>query len=281
MRKSDLAYLENKALWVRQQVLKMAYGAGEGHIAPSFSCTEILVTLYYCGFLRVYPEKPEWPQRDRFILSKGQAALALYAILADMGFFPVEQLGTFTKNGSLLGAHADDIVPGIDVHTGSLGHGLSIGCGLSYAAKMDRKKYLTVVLLGDGECHEGSVWESAMFAGHHKLGNLTAIIDNNGLSASDCLDNYLSLRPLYKKFNSFGWQAVHVDGHNIPQLSNVFKKIQNRKESKPLAIIAHTVKGKGVSIMENRVDWHYRVPKGKELEIACRELNLESDCLND
>jgi transketolase len=179
-----------------------------------------------------------------------------------------------------LGAHADDAVPGIDIHTGSLGHGLSIGCGLAFAARMDRKKYLTFVLLGDGECHEGSIWESAMFAGHHKLTNLIAIVDNNRLSASDYLDKYLSLKPLSKKFGSFGWKAVQVDGHSIPQILNVLKGVHNRKERKPLAIIANTAKGKGISIIENRADWHYRVPVGKELEIARKELSLRLAFIN-
>lgn len=277
MIQDKVKHLEKKALWVRQQILKMACGAGAGHIAPSFSCTEILVVLYLGGILRVDPKNPKWPKRDRFILSKGQAALALYAVLADMGFFPVEELYTFTKDGSRLGGHAEDIVPGVDVHTGSLGHGLSIGCGLAFAAKMDTKKYLTIVLLGDGECHEGSVWESAMFAGHHKLNNLIAIIDHNGLSASDHLDQYLSLRPLDKKWSSFGWEVIRMNGHSIAQILKVFERVRNSNRQKPLAIIAKTVKGKGVSLIENKADWHYRVPVGEELEIACKELKLELD----
>ena len=280
MTKTKIAYLKNKALWVRQQTLKMACGAGEGHIASSFSCTEIMVCLYQGGVLNVDPKHPKWSERDRFILSKGQAALALYPILADMGFFSVNKLCTFAKNGSILGAHADDAVPGVDIHTGSLGHGLSIGCGLAFAARMDRKRYLTFVLLGDGECQEGSIWESAMFAGHHKLTNLIAIVDNNRLSASDHLDKYLSLKSLSKKFGSFGWKAVQVDGHSIPQILNVLKGVHNRKARKPLAIIANTVKGKGIRMIENRADWHYRVPVGKELESACKEVGLRLDFIN-
>jgi transketolase len=269
--------LEEKALWVRQQILRMACAAGAGHIAPSFSCTELLVALYQGGILKVDHKNPKWLQRDRFILSKGQAALALYAVLADMGFFPVEELYTFTMDGSRLGGHADNVLPGVEVHTGSLGHGLSIGCGLAFAAKMGRKQYLSIVLLGDGECHEGSVWESAMFAGHHRLNNLIAIVDHNGLSASDYLDNYLSLKPFDKKWNSFGWDVIKMNGHSIPKILKVFNRIRNRKKQKPLVIIANTVKGKGVSIIENNPDWHYRVPYGKERETACKELKLKRD----
>jgi len=272
-----IEYLESKALWLRQQILKMTCGAGAGHVAPSFSCTEILACLYQGGILRVDPKNPKWPDRDRFILSKGQAAVALYAVLADMGFFPVEELPTFTKQGSRLGGHTEDTIPGVEAFTGSLGHGLPIAAGLALAAKMDRKDYITVVLHGDGECHEGSVWEAAMFVAYHRLNNLVVIIDRNGLSATDYIEDYLKLSPLDQKWKSFGWDVVVIDGHSISELLNILSKVRNRKSSKPLAIIAETVKGKGLSFIENRPIWHYRIPVDDELDLACKELGIEEE----
>jgi transketolase len=266
--------LKAKALWVRQQIVKMACGAGAGHIATSFSCTEILVSLYQGGILRVNPEAPDWTERDRFILSKGHGALALYAVLADMGFFPGEELATFAKEGSRLGGHAEAHVPGIDILSGSLGHGLSIGCGLSLCARMDKRDFNTIVLMGDGECHEGSIWEAAMFAGQHRLGNLIAIIDNNGISASEHLDRYLTLKPLDKKWKSFGWKVDRVNGHSVPQLLKVLSGSRRKKTDAPFLLIADTVKGKGVSIIENDPDWHFRVPADKELDTFLNELGM-------
>jgi len=269
----EISSLRKKASWARRQILEMAVSSGAGHIAPSFSCVDILVALYYTGFLRVKPQEPHWASRDRFILSKGHAALALYAILAERGFFPLSDLAGFTKEGSKLGGHPDSIVPGIDVSTGSLGHGLSIGAGLSLAAKKDKRKYITVVLMGDGECHEGSVWEAAMFASQHRLKNLIAIIDNNGLSATDFLKRYLDISPLEKKWKSFGWDAKVVNGHSFGELVSGLVKSRSSKSHRPLAVIALTTKGKGVSFMENRPLWQYRVPVGRELEIARGELS--------
>ncbi|MCK5492763.1 MAG: transketolase [Candidatus Omnitrophica bacterium] len=265
--------LKNKAVWVRKKILEMAVKAGAGHIAPSFSCTEILVALHYGGILRIKPQNPKWSNRDRFILSKGQSAVALYAVLADLGFFPIKELMTFTSEGSRLGGHAEDTIPGVEAFTGSLGHGLSIGAGLSLAAKMDNKKYNSYVLMGDGECHEGSVWEAAMFAGQHKLNNLIAIVDHNGLSATDFLKTYLEVDPLGKKWESFGWDVYSVDGHSIEDILEVMNKIYSRDSDKPIVIIAATTKGKGVSFMENNPIWHYRIPVGKELRIARNELS--------
>jgi transketolase len=269
-----VAYLEKKALWLRQQVLKMTCGAGAGHIAPPFSCAEILVALHQGGVLHLDPRDPKWPDRDRFVLSKGQAAVALYAVLADLGFFPVQELTTFTKKGSRLGGHTEDTIPGVEAFTGSLGHGLPIATGLALAGKMDNKDYLCVALLGDGECHEGSIWEAAMFAAHHELSRLIAVIDYNGLSATDYLNQYLGLEPLKQKWASFGWEAVEIDGHSIPAILDAFHNCRNRSSSKPLAIIAKTVKGKGLSFIENKPIWHYRIPMGEELDAACRELGL-------
>lgn len=271
MRLSQKA-MERKANWVRNKILNMTVNAGAGHIAPSFSCVEILVALYYGGIININPKNPKWSNRDRFILSKGQAAVALYTVLADLGFFPIPELMTFTCDGSRLGGHTEDTIPGVEAFTGSLGLGLSISAGLALAAKMDMKKYISVALLGDGECHEGSVWEAAMFAAQHRLNNLVAIIDHNGLSATDFLDNYLDVEPMTKKWEAFGWESVVVDGHSFKELIFVLTKFRARPASKPLAIIALTTKGKGVSFMENNPIWHYRIPVGKELDIAKREL---------
>ena len=270
-----ISELRKKSIWVRRQVLEMAVSAGAGHIAPSFSCIDILVALYYGGILRVDSKNPHWPGRDRFILSKGQVAVALYAILADLGFFSKKELMSFTCNGSRLGGHTENTIPGVEAFTGSLGHGLSIGAGIALAGKLNRKKYLTVVLLGDGECHEGSIWEAAMFSAYHKLNRLVAIIDYNGLSATDYLKKYLDIEPLKKKWLAFGWEVRITDGHNIKKLLNTMEDLRRRKSDKPLAIIAKTVKGKGISFMENKPIWHYRIPVGEELEKARRELCID------
>ncbi len=272
----EVKRLGAKALWLRQQILKMACEAKGGHIASSFSCTEILITLYYGGTLRINPLRPKWPERDRFILGKAQAALGLYPILGDLGFFPFEEIFTFCKDGSRLGGHVDNSVPGVDSFSGSLGHGLSIGCGIALALRMDGGTQQTYVLLGDGECHEGSVWESAMLAGYHRLQNLIAVIDNNGLSASDHLDKYMSLEPLSEKWRSFGWEIAAIDGHSIPQLLETFQYARSQERQKPLVIVAKTVKGKGISFIENKPDWHYRIPVGTEVAIAFRELGMEA-----
>ncbi len=268
----QIMWLSKKANWVRNKALEMAVKAGAGHIAPSFSCTDILVALYYANILKVNPKNPKWVNRDRFILSKGQAALALYPILADLGFFSLSELMTFSQDGSRLGGLAETDVPGVEALTGSLGHGLSIATGIALSAKIDNKKYLCFALLGDGECHEGSVWEAAMFAGHHHLNNLIAIIDDNSLSATDFLKNYLDLAPLKEKWESFGWETKAVNGHSFEGLLSVLSKARLRNSDKPLAILASTTKGKGVSFMENKPIWHYRIPVGKELMIARKEL---------
>ena len=267
--------LKKKANWVRNTILEMGIKAGAAHLAPAFSCTEILVALYYGGILRFNPGNPDWEERDRFILSKGQAAIALYAVLAGLNFFPVTELSSFTQAGSRLGGHTEDTIPGVEAFTGSLGHGLSIAVGLALAAKIDKKNYATVALLGDGECQEGSVWEAATLAAHHKLNNLIAIIDNNGLSAIDFVERYIKLSPLAGKWKAFGWDVKIIKGHSFKEIIFALKDIRSRKSNKPLVIIAKTVKGKGVSFMENKPIWHYRIPVGEELKLARKELSFK------
>ncbi len=276
-KKIKIPKLKEKARWLRNKVLEMAVDSGAGHIAPAFSCIEILVLLYYGDVLKIDPKAPNWSERDRFILSKGHAAVALYAVLADLGFFSLSELKRFTQPGSNLGSHVENSVVGVEATTGSLGHGLSIGAGMAFGSKMDAKDYLTIVLMGDGECHEGSVWEAAMFASEHKLNNLTVIVDHNGLSATDVISKYLDLNPLQDKWKAFGWDVLTVDGHSLEDLGVLLSEIKDRSSDKPLAIIALTTKGKGVSFMENNPIWHYRIPIGAELEIAHKELGVSND----
>ncbi len=270
--KEKIKKLQFLAKWVRKMILEMGISAGFGHIAPSFSCVEILICLYYGGILRVKPSNPEWDERDRFLLSKGHAAMALYPILSDLGFFPLSELKGFCREKSRLGAHAESNIPGIDISTGSLGHGLSIGAGLALSAKMDKRRFFSFVLMGDGECNEGSVWEAAMFASHHCLNNLIAIIDRNRLCATDFLESCLDVEPLDKKWESFGWEVAIVNGHSFEELFSVLEKARFRKSAAPLVIIASTTKGKGLPYMESNPIWHYRIPQDKELEIAKKKL---------
>ncbi|OGS22569.1 MAG: hypothetical protein A2252_03050 [Elusimicrobia bacterium RIFOXYA2_FULL_39_19] len=273
MKKSKFADLEKKARWVRQTVLEMALCAGAGHVAPAYSCTDILVALYQGGVLRVDPKNPKMKGRDMFILSKGQSCAAQYAILADMGYFPVSELNTYCQKGSKLGGHSESNVVGVEAFTGSLGHGFPIGAGMALAAKMDKKDFVTVVLVGDGELQEGSNWEAAMFASQHKLNNLIVIVDRNKLQAIDFTEEAMGLEPLRGKFEAFGFDVKEVNGHSYDEMIPLFKTFRNRKSSKPLCIIANTTKGKGVSFMENKAIWHFRIPVGDEVEKARKELH--------
>jgi len=267
--------LKKKANWLRSQVLEMIAAAGKGHIGGAFSCADILVTLFYAEILRLKPSQPNWPKRDRFLLSKGHSAAALYVILADLGFFLVSELSVYQKEGCILSGHPYRGIPGIEADTGSLGHGLGIGAGLALAAKMSKEDYLTIVLMGDGECNEGSVWEAGMFSAAHKLNNLIGIVDKNGLCATDFIKNCTDIDPLDEKWKAFGWDVVVLNGHSFEQLTQALTGLRERKSSKPLMIIAETIKGKGVSFMENNPGWHHAVPKGDKLEAARKELQQE------
>lgn len=268
--------LKKKANWVRGQVLEMIVSAGKGHIGGSLSCTDILVTLYYGGVLRFDPSNKNWDKRDRFILSKGHSAAALYAIIADIGYFDGSELKNYQREGSILRGHPDRKIPGVETDTGSLGHGLGIGAGLALSAKMDEKDFKTIVLLGDGECCEGSVWEAAMFAGHHQLNNLIAVVDHNGCCSTDYMKDCINLEPLDEKWRAFGWDVTVVDGHSFEEMLSVFNDLHNRKSNRPFMIIAKTIKGKGISFMESNPDWHHAVPKGEQIKIAREELKNEA-----
>lgn len=266
--------LVKKTSWVRNQILEMIVSANKGHIGGAFSCTDILVTLYYGGILRCDPNDPDWSGRDRFILSKGHSCVALYAILADLGFFSISELNSFCQKGSMLGGHPDRNIPGIEADTGSLGHGLGIAAGLALSAKIDKKDFMSVVLLGDGECYEGSVWESAMFAEHHQLSNLIAIVDRNQQGVTDFTEDCNRLEPFADKWRAFDWDVKTINGHSFGELLDTFKDFRCRRSVRPLVIIASTIKGKGVSFMEGKLQWHHSVPTGENLRIAREELTL-------
>ncbi len=271
MSKSKISKLEKKAKWVRQEVLEMCARAGEGRIASSFSCTDILVALFYGGILRFDPRHPLRDERDRVVFSKGQGAVALYPILSDLGFFASSELEKFCQSDGMLLPYGENI-PGIEAVWGSLGHGLGVGAGLALAGKMDKKLYMTVVLLSDGECYEGSVWEAAMFARHHELNNLVGIIDRNRLCTIDFTENCLRLSPLGNKWRAFGWDVVIIDGHSFDKIFTAFKNFRSRRSKKPLMIIANTIKGKGVSFLENNPLAHGLIPSGEQLQRAREEL---------
>ena len=265
--------MHNKANEIRGMILDQIYAFGNGHIASSMSIVEILTALYQHGVLAVKPDDPRWANRDRFILSKGHGCSALYAVLADCGFFPKETLYG-PQNGSILGGHPDaKKVPGVEIATGSLGHGLAIGIGIALAARKQEKSYHTYVLMGDGELQEGSVWEAALFAAHHNLTNLTVIIDCNGHQSSGATGTIVSLYPLIAKWVAFGWDVYSVDGHDLEQLTSLFLGLRNHAK-KPTVVIAHTQKGKGVSFMETDARWHTQIPNFDELVAAKKELGL-------
>lgn len=268
----DVARLEAKARWVRLQTFEMIARAGAGHIGGSFSSTDILVALYYGGILAHDPSNPRWNERDRLIASKGHGSLALYPILADRGFFPVELLDGYASKESFLSGHPDTRVPGIETVTGSLGHGLGIGAGIALGARLKGESHRVFVLLGDGECQEGSIWESAFFSAQHELDKLVAIVDNNGITATDFTASSMAVEPLDKKWQAAGWQTSIVDGHSIEQIIDELNRPATDSRQ-PKVILARTVKGKGVSFMENDPAWHHGVPKGEQIERARAELS--------
>jgi transketolase len=235
------------------------------------SAIELLVLLYG-RILRVDPSDPQWPDRDRFLLSKGHSCAALYAVLAESGFFPVEWLDDFYLDGSRLAGHVTHTgVPGVEASTGALGHGLSIACGMALAAKRDKTPVRVFVLLSDGECDEGSTWEAALFAAHHGLDNLIAIVDYNKIQSLGTVQEVLRLEPLADKWRAFGWSVTEIHGHVFGQIEAALSAFP-RDAGKPTCIVAHTVKGKGVSFMENKLLWHYRPPDQRELQLALAEL---------
>lgn len=267
--KSD--FLRRKAIQIRMDLLQMIYHAKTGHTGSSLSDTDILTALYYGGVLRMDPNDPKWPLRDRFILSKGHAVEAFYCILADLGFFPKQELETYSRFGSRLIGHPNNKVPGVEMNTGALGHGLSIGVGMALSAKLDAKDFRVFVLMGDGEQAEGSVWEAAMAASHYRLDNLIGIIDWNRLQISGPTDEVMGTAPLDEKWRSFGWHVEFVDGHDLDEMSEKFGRVP-LSANQPTLFIAKTTKGKGVSLAENVAAWHHHVPTADEYSQAMAQL---------
>ncbi len=269
----DTKQLELKANDMRVDIIRMIGEAKSGHPGGSLSCIDILTALYFGDILRYNPEDPKWDGRDYFILAKGHAAPALYATLAHAGFFPTEELMTLRKLGTRLQGHPDcNLCPGVEVSTGSLGQGLSIAAGIACGLRLDGKDNAVFAVLGDGECEEGQVWEAAMFAAHNGLDNVVAIIDNNGLQIDGPITQVCSPEDLGQKFEAFGWDVVQIDGHDMDALQTTLATLRDTRSGKPKAVIAHTVKGKGVSFMENQVGWHGTAPKPDEVEAALVEL---------
>lgn len=262
--------LVGKARELRRNVLLMLAKAGSGHTGGSLSAVDILTALYY-HVLHHRPDKPSWPDRDRFVLSKGHAAPTLYAVLADWRYFPREHLSTLRRLGSQLQGHPCLCTPGVEICTGSLGHGLSLANGMALGLRIDRKDSRVYVLLGDGECQEGEIWEAAMSSSHFKLSRLTAIVDKNRLQIDGPTSEVMNIDPLDEKFRAFGWQVINVNGHDFKHLLSAFH-LAKVETGKPTAIIAHTVKGKGVSFMENNLEFHGRAPTEEELKWALAEL---------
>lgn len=269
-----LSHLKDAAREVRFNCLKMQHIAHKGHLGGAFSVTEILVILYYSGIVNISPKNFNDPKRDRIIFSKGHACLSLFAVLADKGFFPKAELEKYGQNGTFLGGHPDHLIPGVEVSSGSLGHGLGIGAGMAMAAKLNNQKYLTYVILGDGECNEGSVWEAITFAVAQNLNNLIAIIDNNQVAATSKTQKFVGSSLLEDKWKSFGWDTLSIDGNNISEIINALKKSKNLSlNRKPFVIIANTIKGKGVSFMEDDPKWHHGVLNDQQYEQAIKELS--------
>lgn len=264
--------IEEIAKDIRKTIYKIAHHAGGGHMGSAFSATDILSVLYFDDVLKYDPTNPEWENRDKFVLSKGHACYALYAVLARAGYFPEEELWSVGKPGSKFGGHPKMCeIPGVEASTGALGHGLSFAIGIAYANKIDKKKCHTYVMLGDGECQEGSIWEGALSAPTLELDNLTVIVDNNKLQAMDELENIVCMEPFADKWKAFGWNVIKIDGHNYVEIKEAMLA---RHVGKPTLVVAKTIKGKGVSFMENVPIWHYRMPNEQELPVLMQELDF-------
>ncbi len=267
---AEVALIEERARFAREQVVRLISIAKTGHYASSFSCAEILASLYY-GVMRLRRGEPDWHERDRFLFGKGHAAAVLYPLLADFGFFPPEWLDDYTRLGSPLGDHPDmRRIPGIDFSSGSLGHALSAGLGMALAGGLQGRSFRVFVLLGDGELHEGQVWEAAMSAAHHQAGNLLAIIDRNEYCLDGRVEEVLAVEPLAAKWQAFGWRTAECDGHDVAALLTTLRGLLAEESERPAVVIAHTVKGKGVSFMERELGWHlgYLAPDDEQRALA-------------
>ncbi|MDI3534598.1 MAG: transketolase [Thermosediminibacterales bacterium] len=270
---NDINFLKKIALQVRKDIVEMTYHAGSGHPGGSLSAVEIMVSLYF-SVMKVDPKNPDWEDRDRFVLSKGHACPVLYSVLARKGFFSPEDLKTLRKFGSHLQGHPSRLkTPGVEVSAGSLGQGLSVANGIAIGAKMLNKDIRVYCLMGDGEIQEGSVWEAAMTAGHRKLDNLVAIVDYNNLQIDGWVEDVKGLAPLADKWRSFRWHVIGIDGHDFDQILSAFNEAEQTKGC-PTVILAETVKGKGISFMENKAEWHGKAPNRQEYIEALEELGF-------
>lgn len=271
MENLEIKELENKARKIRQDIINEVYYAKSGHPGGSLSITDILTVLYFKE-MNIQPEKPNWEDRDRLVLSKGHCSPALYSCLANRGFFPIEDLKKFRNINSYLQGHPDkNKVAGVDMTTGSLGQGLSVANGMAIAGKLDKKDYRVYCILGDGEIQEGQIWEAAMASNKYKLDNLCVIVDNNNLQIDGTIEEVMSSYPIDEKFKSFGFQVINIDGHDIDEIIKAFEVAKNVKE-KPVCIIAKTIKGKGISYMENQASWHGKAPNEEQHKQAMEEL---------
>ncbi|MEI6831566.1 MAG: transketolase [Candidatus Omnitrophota bacterium] len=266
----SLKELEAKAKEIRRLIIEMLAKAGSGHPGGSLSAADLITALYF-NILRFNSQNPAWPDRDRFHMSKGHCCPLWYAVLAQAGYFPKEKLLTLRKFGSILQGHPDRVTPGVESASGSLGQGLSVALGMSLAAKIDKKDYRVYCLLGDGEVQEGNIWEAAMAASHFKSDNLCAILDFNGCQIDGKCEDIMGVQPLSAKWLAFGWNVIEIDGHNMQQILSAYNQARAVK-GKPTIIIAHTIKGKGVSFMEGVVGFHGRAPTQEEAKQALREL---------
>ena len=264
--------LEIAAVKVRMGIIEGVHSAKAGHPGGSLYCADVL-TYLYMHRMNVDPANPKDPSRDRMVLSKGHSAPALYSVLAMRGFFPVEDLKTLRKIDSTMQGHPDSKkIPGVDASTGSLGQGISVACGMALSAKISCDHYRVYAMLGDGELEEGEVWEAAMFASHYKLDNLVAIVDNNNLQIDGKISDVMSPYPIDEKFEAFGWHVINIDGHDFNRIERAFDEAETVFH-KPTVIVLRTVKGRGVSFMENSVDWHGKAPNDEEYKIAMNDLN--------
>ncbi len=269
----NFSELKKLSLKLRKHAINMTNSGESSHVGSILSMVDI-ITVLYGSVMNLKPNEPKWIDRDRLILSKGHAGAGIYSILAEMGFIELEKLKTHCKNGSDLSGHVSHKgVPGVELSTGSLGHGLSVAAGMALASKIDNKKHKIFVIMSDGECNEGSIWEAALFAQHHKLDNLISVIDRNKLQSIRSTEETLQLEPLLDKWKAFGWSVVKIDGHNHQALQ---KNLVHFEKGKPLCVIAETIKGKGISFMENKNLWHYRSPQGDEYEAAISELGIKN-----
>lgn len=272
-RAADLGDLARRADWIRLRTIQLIDRAGLGHYSSTFSCAEILAVLYYRA-LRLRPDDAAWPDRDRFLLGKGHVAVGLWPVLADLGYFPEEWLDGFGQLGSPLNDHPNmRTVPGVDFSSGSLGHNLSVGVGMGLAARVQRREHRTFVLTGDGELQEGQVWEAAMAASHHKLGNVVAIVDANGFSGGGPTSQAMNIEPVAARFEAFGWLTAEVDGHDVAALVDVLDELPPPASEVPTCIVARTRKGKGVAMMERSPQaWHLGLLPPEQRDAAVREI---------